>query len=78
MRRHCTSVTVDTTIDVDVDWEDLDTSDMLEELERRKVIPSMSDFPEHLLERLYFKRKSGEDYTRELDDLIYQVIGRIS
>lgn len=77
MGRFCTSVTVDTTIDVDVDWEDLDTSDLLEELERRKVIPAMTDFPEQILERIHFKRKSGEDYSKDLDDLIYKVTGRI-
>lgn len=77
MRRHCTTVTVDTCVDVDIDWEDLDTDDMIEELERRKAVPAMSEFPDRLLERIYFKRKSGEDFTRELDDLIYNVIGRI-
>ncbi len=77
MRRHCTTVEVDTTLEVDVDWEDLDTTDMIEELERRKAIPAMSEFPDRILERIYFKRKSGEDYTRDLDDLIYNVIGRI-
>lgn len=51
---------------------------MIEELERRKAIPAMSDFPDRLLERIYFKRKSGDDFDRELDDLIYQVIGRIA
>jgi len=78
MRRHCTTVEVDTTIEVDVDWEDLDTSDMLEELERRKAIPDLREFPNVILERIYFKRKSGENFNKDLDDLIYQVIGRIS
>lgn len=77
MGRYCTSIEVDTTVEVDIDWEDLDTNDMIEELERRKAIPAMSDFPDRLLERIYFKRKSGEHFDRELDDLIYQVIGRI-
>jgi len=78
MRRHCTSVVVDTTIDVDIDWEDLDTSEMIEELERRKAIPAISEFPDRLLERIYFKRKSGENFDKDLDDLIYSVIGRIA
>lgn len=77
MGRHCTTVTVDTCVDVDVEWEDLDTNDMIEELERRKALPAMTEFPSVVLERIYFKRKSGDDYTRELDDLIYKVIGRI-
>ena len=77
MRRHCTTVEVDTTVDVDIDWEDLDTEEMIEELERRKAIPAMREFPAVILERIYLKRKSKEDYTRDLDDLIYQVIGRI-
>ncbi len=77
MSRHCTTVTVDTCVDVDIDWEDLETDDMIEELERRKAIPAMTEFPTVILERIYLKRKSKEDYTKELDDLIYQVIGRI-
>lgn len=77
MRRHCTTITVDTCVDVDIDWEDLDTNDMIEELERRKAIPAMSEFPDLLLERIYFKRKSGENFNKDLDDLIYNVIGRI-
>ncbi len=78
MGRYCTSIEVDTTVEVDIDWEDLDTDDMIEELERRKAIPSMTDFPDQLLERIYFKRKSNENYSKELDDLIYNVLGRIS
>lgn len=78
MGRHCTSVEVDTTVEVDIDWEDLDTYDMIEELERRKAIPETREFPNVILERIYFKRKSGENFNKDLDDLIYQVIGRIS
>ena len=77
MGRYCTSIEVDTTVEVDIDWEDLDTEDMIEELERRKAIPVMSDFPDRLLERIYLKRKSNENYSKDLDDLIYIVIGRI-
>ena len=77
MRRYCTTVEVDTTVTVDIDWEDLDTDDMIEELERRKAIPAMTEFPHVMIERIYFKRKSGEDYNKDLDDLIYNVIGRI-
>jgi hypothetical protein len=78
MGRYCTSIEVDTTVEVDIDWEDLDTDDMIEELQRRKVMPSMSEFPEHILNRICLKKKSGDDYTKDLDDLIYQVIGRIA
>ena len=78
MGRYCTSIEVDTTIEVDIEWEDLDTNDMIEELERRKALPEMREFPNVMLERIYFKRKSGENFNKDLDDLIYQVIGRIS
>ena len=77
LRRYCTSVEVDTTVTVDIDWEDLDTDDMIEELERRKVLPTMTEFPETILNRICLKRKSGEDYTQDLDNLIYQVLGRV-
>ena len=78
MGRYCTSIEVDTTVEVDLDWEDLNTNDLIEELERRKAIPAMSEFPDRLLERIYFKRKSGENFDKDLDDLIYNVIGRIA
>ena len=77
MRRHCTTVEVNTTVEVDIEWGDLDTDEMVEELQRRAVIPKMDEFPEHILNRICLKRKSGEDYTRDLDDLIYNVLGRI-
>jgi hypothetical protein len=77
MGQYCTSIDVDTTVTVDIDWEDLDTTDMIKELERRKAIPAMTEFPTVILERIYIKRKLGEQFNRELDDLIYQVIGRI-
>lgn len=77
MGRYCTSLEVDTTVTVDLDWEDLDTDEMLEELERRRALPESEDLPQDLVKRIYFKRKAGEDHTRDLDDLIYRVIGRI-
>lgn len=77
MRRHCTTIEVDTTVEVDIEWSDLDTNEMIEELQRRAVIPNMNEFPNHILNRICLKRKSGEDYTRDLDDLIYNVLGRI-
>lgn len=77
MRRHCTTIEVDTTVEVDIEWSDLDTNEMIEELQRRKVLPAMNEFPEHILNRICLKRKSNEDYTRDLDDLIYNVLGRI-
>ena len=76
-KRYCTSVEVNTTVTVDLDWEDLDTDEMLEELERRKALPTLEEPPQHMVERIYFKRKAGEDCTKDVDDLIYRVIGRI-
>ena len=65
-------------VDVDVELDDFDTDELIEELERRGAdIPASNDVI-YLIHSLYEKRRMGIDYTRELDDIIYQAIGRIS
>lgn len=73
-------VTVNTWIDIDIDMEDIDTDDLIEELEsRRETVDGMepADLKE-IIERLWIKRRTGKDYQQELDDIIYNVIGRIA
>lgn len=41
------------------------------------VTVDLEEPPQHMVERIYFKRKAGEDCTKDVDDLIYRVIGRI-
>lgn len=63
---------------VDVDLEDFDTDDLIEELEKRgKGLEVASRSGTELLTAIYQKRRLGQDYQRELDELIYVGIGKI-
>jgi len=63
---------------VDVDLEDFDTDDLIEELERRgRGMEVGSQTGTELLTAIYQKRRLGQDYQRELDELIYVGIGKI-
>jgi hypothetical protein len=73
-------VTVNTWIDVDVGMDVIDTDDLIEELESRgESVAGLepTDLKE-LTERLWIKRRNGQEYQQELDELIYNVIGRIA
>jgi len=63
---------------VDVDLDDFDTEDLVEELEKRGMGMEVgSETGTELLTAIYQKRRLGQDYQRELDELIYLGIGRI-
>ena len=69
-------VEVWTTVDVDLD--DFADEDLIEELERRgKGMEVSSQSGTELLTAIYEKRRLGQDYQRELDELIYVGIGKI-
>ena len=71
--------TVYTEVEVDVSLSDFDTKDLIEELESRGNFPPPEcdlDSKE-IVESIYLKRRFGKDYQQELDQLIYQVIGKI-
>ena len=63
-------------IDVDVDLEDFDTEDLIEELERRGHSAADYGYTNTLLRNLYEKRRTGQDYQWELDQIIHETIGR--
>lgn len=70
--------TVYTEVEVEVDLEDFDTDDLVEELQRRgKGMEVASRSGTELLTAIYEKRRLGQDYQRELDELIYLGIGKI-
>ena len=70
--------TVYTEVEVDVSLDDFDDYDLIEELEKRgKGFKVDSSTPTELVTRIYEKRRTGQDYQRELDELIYVAIGRI-
>lgn len=64
-------------VDVDVELSDFDTDDLIEELESRgEIVGRRSDNGE-LVNLIYEKRRLNQDFQRDLDELIYQVTGRI-
>lgn len=66
------------TVDVDVDLSDIDTVDLVEELESRGGTElAISDDLYTIIRNLYEKRRIGKDYQTELDQLIYQSLGKI-
>lgn len=64
-------------VEIDVDLSDFDTDDLIEELESRGS--SVSDYGDgkELLTAIWLKRRVGQDYSKELDDLIYLGLGKI-
>jgi hypothetical protein len=65
--------TVETYVEVEVELDEFSDDDLKEELERRGL---GAEVPE-LIERIYLKRRVGKDYQTELEQLIYQTIGKI-
>ena len=70
--------TVETYVEVDVELTDFDTDDLIEELESRGMgMEVASQSGTELVTAIYEKRRLGQDYQRELDELIYIAIGKI-
>jgi len=70
--------TVYTEVEVEVDISDFDTEDLIEELEERGELPSRGLYNgNELVEQIWMLRRNGQDYQRQLDDLIYNVTGHI-
>jgi len=70
--------TVYTEVEVDVDISDFDTEDLIEELEERGELPSRGLYTStELVEKIWMLRRNGQDYQRQLDDLIYNVTGHV-
>ncbi len=73
------------TVSADVDARDvldeLDTDDLIEELERRGLDYNTkgvdADEMRGLLEKIWMNRRTGKDYQSELNALIYGVLGKI-
>ena len=68
--------TIYTEVEVDVDLSDFDTDDLVEELELRgSGVMDYGDGKE-VLESIYQKRRLGQNYQAELDQLIWLGLGR--
>jgi phosphate-selective porin len=62
-------------VEIDVELCDFETDDLIEELTRRD---SGNYMPRNdLVQSIFEKRRAGKDYQKELDDLIYNTIGRV-
>ena len=69
-------VEVWTTVDVELD--DFSDDDLKEELERRGLGAEVhATTATELITTIHEKRRLGKDYQRDLDQLIYQTIGKI-
>ena len=67
-----------TEVEVDVSLDDFEDEDLIEELERRgQGFEVASKSGTELLNAIYEKRRTGKDYQRDLEDLIYLGIGKI-
>jgi len=70
--------TVYTEVEVEVDISDFETEDLIEELEERGELPSRGLYNgNELVEQIWMLRRNGQDYQRQLDDLIYNVTGHV-
>ena len=67
--------TIYTEVEVDVDLSEFTTEDLIEELKHRddQYVPTNG-----LVEAIFEKRRAGQDFSRELDELIYNTIGRFA
>lgn len=73
------------TVNADVDardvLEEIDTDELIEELERRGKDYNTqgvdADAMRELLEKIWMNRRTGKDYQSELNALIYGVLGKI-
>jgi hypothetical protein len=69
--------TIYTEVEVDVDLSEFDTDDLLEELESRgSGVMDYGDGKE-VLQLIYEKRRLGQDYQTELDQLIWLGLGKV-
>ena len=62
---------------VEVDLGDIDTQDLIDELEERDIhVPNFESTDSvSTIESIWNKRRQGLDYQSDLDKLIYDVLG---
>lgn len=64
-------------VEVDVELDDFDTDDLIEELERRSTGTLDYGNGTEVLRSIYEKRRLGQDYQQELDELIWLGLGKV-
>jgi hypothetical protein len=63
-------------VEVEIDLEDFETDDLVEELERRGTGTVEYGNGTEVLQTIYEKRRLGQSYQQELDQLIWLGLGR--
>jgi hypothetical protein len=61
--------------EIEVSLDEWSTQELIEELQSRDEQVSMSS-PAPLLTKIYELRRNGQDYQKELSELIYMELGR--
>ena len=70
--------TIYTEVEVDVSLDDFSDDDLLDEMERRGLGAEVADSTaSEIITSIWLKRRLGFDFQSELDQLIYQVTGKI-
>ena len=69
--------TIYTEVEVDVDLSDFETDDLIEELESRGSGALDYGDGKEVLRAIYEKRRLGQDYQAELDQLIWLGLGKV-
>ena len=76
-----TYIDVNTSVDVDDIIEQIDTNDLIAELERRGNDYNTrfvdADEARHILTGIWLKKRLNLDFNDDLDKLIYYVLGKI-
>lgn len=66
-----------TVVEVEIDLNQFDTDDLVQELQSRGESVLTDHAQQDTLDRIWCLRRQGQDCTREVDLLIWQVLGRI-
>jgi hypothetical protein len=71
----------DVEVEVDVNIDEFDDDDLISEMERRGLDLNMKfisgDDMRELITRVWQLRRTGQNYQRELDQLIWYSIGKV-
>jgi hypothetical protein len=68
--------TIYTSVEVDVDLSEFDTDDLIEELESRGAGTGEVGDGKEILQSIHEKRRLGQDYQTELEQLIWLGLGK--
>jgi hypothetical protein len=64
-------------VEVEIELDDFDTDELVEELERRGTGTVEYGNGTEVLQAIYEKRRLGQNYQQELDQLIWLGLGRV-